>query len=75
MKMTKLNFNALGIKCEVETDKLKNARKSDNRGYATFNAVDETGEEVCIPGSKGNPVVVQILLNDTTVKSKGAILF
>ena len=37
-----------------------------------FNAVDESGEEVCISGSQQNAVLVQVLLNDTTVKSKGS---
>lgn len=72
MKTIKLSFPDLGIECDVELDKLKSARKNDIRGYATFNAVDIEGEEIAIAGSKGNPVVVQMLLNDTTVKSKGA---
>jgi hypothetical protein len=71
MKKIKLNFAELGMEVEVDLDKLKEARKTDNRGYATFNATDSEGEEIAIAGSKGNPVCVQILLNDTTVKSKG----
>lgn len=71
MAKIKLSFPELGIDCEVDTKKLQEARKQDHRGYATFNALDKDSEEVCIAGSKGNPVVVQMLLNDTTVKSKG----
>lgn len=71
-KKIKLSFPALGINCEVEVAKLQQARTQDIRGYATFNAVDEHNEEVCISGSKKNAVVVQMLLNDTTVKSKGS---
>jgi hypothetical protein len=72
MKTIKLTFPELGISCDVDVKKLQEARKLDHRGYATFNALDSDSEEVCVSGSKGNPVVVQMLLNDTTVKSKGA---
>ena len=66
-----LYFPELGISCNVNVAKLQEARKQDRRGYATFNALDSEGEEVAIAGSEGNAVPVSILLNDSTVKSKG----
>ncbi len=67
----KLHFEELGITCNVDISKLQQARSKDRRGYATFNAMDTDNEEVCIAGSQDNDVVVQILLNDSSVKSKG----
>jgi hypothetical protein len=72
VKLTKLYFPELGACFEVDVAKLQSARNSDRRGYATFPALDSEGEEVAIAGSTGLPVPVAILLNDTTVKSKGA---
>lgn len=70
-ELVELHFAELGITCHVDVQKLQEARKADRRGYATFNALDSEGEEVAIAGSEGNAVPVAILLNDTTVKSKG----
>jgi hypothetical protein len=69
--LTELHFEELGIKCQVDVKKLQKARNQDRRGYATFPALDSEGEEVAIAGSTGLPVSIAILLNDTTVKSKG----
>lgn len=70
-KTVKLHFAELGITCDVEVSKLQEARKTDRRGYATFPALDSEGNEVAIAGVNGNAVPVAILLNDTSVKSKG----
>ncbi len=72
VETTPIFFPELGISCNVNVSKLQEARSQDRRGYATFNGVDSTGEEICIAGSEGNSVPVSILLNDTTRKSKGS---
>ena len=71
-KTTKVFFKELGIEAEVEVSALIEARKADRRGYATFPATDIDGNELAIPGVNGNPVAVALLLNDSTVKSKGS---
>jgi hypothetical protein len=68
----KVNFLDLGImNCEVEVARLTKARIEDKRGYAVFPATDSEGDEVAIEGINGNVVPLAILLNDTSVKSKG----
>jgi hypothetical protein len=71
VKTTKVYFPDLGAVLECDAQKLQNARQRDKRGYATFNGVDANGEELAIEGVNGACVPVSILLNDTTVKSKG----